>query len=391
MRSSFPCVLAVFTALVCVPSGAATADSSLASCRWEPLARFIDLVPRDLVAAPDGTVLLAADDFRDPLRPSVRVLRGSTAGDDWQEVDHFFPDGAYGTGARALHVDADGNTFLLAWVQTSADTELVLRRSFAGGAAGTWETAEQRWQSAVGGALTSDPDGRLYVAYGFAGSEGIGWRVVSALRGIGAFRGEDEFRPAGGTVYGAVPQAIERAPNGALVVAGQLDGNPDEWVLRQRRLRPNGRPGLWHTIDRYKLSATSYGLLPRAVVPLAGNQLVAVGAGTPGGDSHDYRWLQRRQQGKRWVTQSYQVAAGRHSEGHDAVAGGAGVVAVGIGQTAAGNRLVLRESSDGGRTWQTAVELAGVDRSIARLAARGAALWVTAMIEGATVVIGCER
>ena len=392
MRSYVSCVVAALAALASVPTGATAAAPTLKSCRWEPQARYIDLVPRALATTPDGSVLLAADDYSDPAHPAVRVLRGSGDGADWQEVDRFLPAGAAGSGARALHVDADGNAFLLAWVQSSAGTDLVLRRSAAEGAAGTWELADERWPFAVGGALGSDTTGRVYVAYGFAGPAGIGWRVVSALRGVGAFRVEDEFCPTGNLTQ-AVPLDLERAPNGALVVAGQLDGDPDEWVVRQRRLRPNGRPGVWQTIDRYQLSATSYGLLPRAVVPLAGGGVLAVGAGVPGGQAHDYRWLERRKlgNGNRWITRAYQLVGGQHSEAYDATRAGAGIAVAGIGQSPTGNRLQVRESADNGRTWETVVEVAGVDRNPAAIAARGASLWIAAVIEGAAVVIGCER
>jgi hypothetical protein len=388
MRCRFSCVLAALVAAFVLPGHASAADS-LESCRWEPLARYIGLVPRAFAASPDGTLLLAGDDYTDPARPALRVLRGDSAG-NWQEADRWLPAGAAGTGVHALHVDAQGNAYLLAWVQTQTGNDLVLRRSFGDGAAGTWQLAEERWPGARTGALTSDPDGRLYVAHSLA--QGIGWRVVSALRGMGAFTVEDEFRPAGARVTGALPLDFERGSDGSLVVAGQLDGEPDEWVVRQSRLRKTGRAA-WQTIDRFRLSATSYGLLPRAVVPLGNGGVVAVGAGVPGGAAHDYRWLGRRRlaAGNRWATQSYQLVAGQHSEAHDAVVGGAGIAAVGIGQTPGGHRLQLRESADNGQTWKTVVELAGVEKLPARIVASGPSLWVTAVIQGAAVVVGCER
>ena len=393
MRSTYACATAALAALMCVATHAPAAAQSLKNCRWEPQARYIDLVPRAIAASPDGGALLAADDYSNPAQPSVRVLRSTSVGGEWEEVDHFLPAGAAGSGARALHVDAEGNAFLLAWVQTSAGTDLVLRRSLGDGAAGTWETAEERWPGAEGGALTSDPDGRVYVAYGFAGTEGVGWRVESALRGIGSFRLEDQFLPGPATTLRAIPLDLERAGNGRLVLAGQLDGSPDEWVVRERRPRPNGLPGRWQTLDRYRLSASSYGLLPRAVAPLAGGGVLAVGAGVPGGATHDYRWLERRRvaNANRWVTRTYQVVAGQHTEGHDVALAGAGLAVAGIGQAASGNRLQVRESADNGRTWQTVVEVAGVDRSTAKIAGNPATLWIAAIIEGAAVVIGCER
>src|SRR4029079_12145062 len=140
---------------------------SLSQCEWQPLAQFSNTVPRALATTPDGGLLLAADDLSDPAHTTLVTLRWDGPGASWQVVDRYLPEGSTATGARALHVDAEGNALVLAWEQGGSDTQLLLRRSFGAGDAGTWESGETRWEAQRGGGLASTPDGRLFVAYGF--------------------------------------------------------------------------------------------------------------------------------------------------------------------------------------------------------------------------------
>src|SRR5204863_5517644 len=127
----------------------------------------------------------------------------------WQEVDRFLPEGSTDSGARAMEVDADGNVYVLAGEMSAGGTDLLLRKSLGSGEAGTWESSETHWFALEGGALASDPDGRIHVAYAFGGPEGIGWRVVSAPRGSNDFAVEDELRVNG--AYRIIPEDMTRA------------------------------------------------------------------------------------------------------------------------------------------------------------------------------------
>jgi len=369
---------------------AKTPKASLAGCSWTEIGRFSGLAPRALAIGVDGALLLAADDFSDAAHPALVVLRQSAPGATWENVDRFRPAGVDSSGARALHVDDDGNVFVLGWKTENSSQQLILRRSLNGGLAGTWENGETTWPGSPGGALGSDPSGRIYVAYGFADSSGIGWRVESALRGIGAFGREDEVTFSG--AYGAIPQDFERKADGSLVVAGQLDGNPDEWVVRSRPQR-GGAPSKWRTIDRYQLAPNSYGLAPRAIVSTPDGRLLVAGLGVRGGGSDDYQWLERWQNVRgKWKTYAYQLATGFNSFAQDAAATRSGVAVLGVGVTPAGTNLVLRESTDGGNRWQTALQLAGIsDPWAARLAVSAASAAVAASLPGAAVVMGCNR
>ena len=217
---------------------------------------------------------------------------------------------------------------------------MILRRSLNGGAAGTWESGETQWPGSAGGALTSDPSGRVYVAFGFAGPGGVGWRVESALRGIGAFALDDEVRFTGASA--ALPQDFERKADGTLVLAGQLNGSPDEWVVRSR---PDGRAGVaWRTIDRFQLTKDAYGLAPRAIVAMPDGRLLVAGLGVRGGGSNDYQWLERWQNARgKWKTFAYQLATGLRSLAQDAAATRAGVAVLGVGYTERQQAGVARE------------------------------------------------
>ena len=368
----------------------APAKASLTACNWQPVGAFPGLLPRALAVAPDGVLLLAADDTTAPNGSVAVILRLPAGGGPWEPVDRYLPAGSRATGVRALHVDADGNAFLLAWVQGSASSQLVLRRSFGSGTADTWEDAEARWVLSPGGALTSAPDGRLYVAYGYAGPGGVGWRVESALRGMGAFALEDDFAVTG---FGAaIPQDLERAPDGTLLVAGQLDGSPaDDWVLRGTQSARNGSSA-WRTLDRFKLTPNSYGMTPRAVVAARNGRVLVAGGGVRGGGSDDYQWLERWQNGRgRWKTSAFQLAPGLTSLALDATTTRAGIAELGIGFTPSGVMLLLRESTDGGNRWQTVLQVAGItDLWSARLAVGDQGAAVTASVQGGAAVIACR-
>lgn len=374
-----------------VPSNNSVSRASLAGCQWQPIGQFPGLVPRALAVGDDGSIVLAADDVSDANRSVMVTLRQAARGGAWEEVDRYLPAGSTSTGARALHVDGDGNVFVLAWEQRGQEPLLTLRRSFGEGNPGTWETAETHWPLLPGGALASDPGGRVYVAYGFAGPSGVGWRVESALRGIGAFVVENETRVAG--FYGAAPQDLELSGGGALFLTVQLDGAPDEWVVRSRPLRADGRPGTWRTIDRYRLTPDAYGLAPRAVVPMDDGSLLVAGLGVRGGGSDDYLWLERSRSARgKWKTAAFQLTTGRHSFAHDAAATRDGIAVLGVGYSAAGASLVLRESVDGGASWRTALQVAGVtDSWSARLAIGGNSAAVAAAIQGTATVLACLR
>jgi hypothetical protein len=362
--------------------------ATFVGCNWQELGRFPGLVPRAVAIGKDGAVLLAADDFSDPSRSALVVLRRAAAGAAWETVDRYLPTGASSTGVRAMHVDADGNVFVLGWELTSDQSRLLLRRSFGAGTAGTWESGETSWPHSSGGALGSDPGGRLYVAHGTPASRSIGWRVESALRGMGAFSLEDEV--TFGTAYGAAaPQDFERQPDGTLVVAGQLDGAPDEWVVRAR----SPQSYRWRTIDRYRLTADAYGLVPRAIVAADDGRLLVAGLGVRGGGSDDYLWLERWQNARgRWRTFAYQLSPGVTSVAQDAAALPGGVAVLGVGYAPGNAYLVLRESNDGGGRWQTALQVSGVtDPWSARLAVDGDSAVVAASVQGAASVLGCAR
>jgi hypothetical protein len=364
----------------------------LEACDWGLVGHFPHLVPQALATNDDGDLLLAADDYRDPLHPSLVVLHSDDRGRSWELADRFQPAGSTATGARGLYADGDGNAFLLAWQQTGNSTRLLLRRSFAGGRAGSWESGEASWPLAVGGAITGSPDGRVYVAYGLGGgAQGIGWRVESALRGVGAFAVEDEFRPTGGRVYSAHPEDIERSANGDLVVAGQLDGDPDEWVVRLRPGRAKVVP--WRTIDRFRIADDAQGLVPRAVVALGGGKVMAAGAGAAGSDG-SYRWIERWRGGggTAWSTLEYQRTRGLNTLAHDAVSTSAGVAVLGVAASDRGMVLVMREGAADGSRRRTVLELPGVTHLwSARLATFGRLVYAAATIEGAGVVIGCTE
>ena len=364
--------------------------ASLVGCSWQEIGRFTNLAPRALAIGNDGALLLAADDFTDAAHPALVTLRQSGPGASWETVDRYLPSGAHSSGARALHVDDDGNVFVLGWVTANDRQQLVLRRSFGDGTAGTWESGEAQWPGSAGGALGSDDDGRIYVAYGFAGTTGVGWRVESALRGIGAFAPEDEATFSG--AFGVLPQDFERQKDGTLVVAGQLDGSPDEWVVRSRGRR-SGAALPWKTIDRFQLAPNSYGLAPRGIVSTPDGRLLVAGLGVRGGGSDDYQWLERWQNARgKWKTVAYQLAQGFNAFAQDAAATRSGVAVLGVGATPTGNSLVLRESTNGGTRWETALQLAGItDPWTARLAVSTASAAVTASLQGAAVVLGCNR
>lgn len=378
-------------AQVTAPSTDSASRASLAGCQWQPIGQFPTLQPRALAVGEDGSLLLAADDMSVAGRSVMVTLRRPAQGGDWEEVDRYLPAGAASTGARALHVDQDGNVFALAWEQRGNTPLLSLRRSFGEGFRGTWETAETHWPLQPGGALTSDPSGRVYVAYGFAGPNGIGWRVESALRGIGAFSRENEARIGG--FFGAAPQDLERTANGTLLVAVQLDGTPDEWMVRSRPTRPDGRPSTWRTIDRYQLTRDAYGLAPRAVVAMDDGSLLVAGLGVRGRGSDDYQWLERwRSPRGKWRTAAYQLSTGHHSFAQDAAATRDGVAVLGVGYTATGGNLVLRESADGGVSWRTALQIGAItDPWSARLAIGGNTAAVAAAIQGAATILACTR
>jgi hypothetical protein len=373
------------------PSTESASRASLARCQWQAIGQFPKLQPRGIAIGEDGSLLLAADEPGVGGRTLMVILRRPAHGGAWEEVDRFLPAGATSTGARALHVDDDGNVFALAWEARGNNPVLTLRRSFGDGTAGTWETAETHWPLQPGGALASDPSGRVYVAYGFAGPSGIGWRVESALRGIGAFSVENETRVTG--FDGASPQDLERTANGTLLVAVQLDGNPDEWIVRSRPVLGNGRTLPWRTIDRYQLTRDAYGLAPRAVVSTDDGALLVAGLGVRGGGSDDYRWIERwRSPRGKWRTAAFQLATGMHSFAQDAAATRNGVAVLGVGYTATGGRLVLRETTNGGATWRTALQVSDVtDPWSARLAVGGSTAAVTAAIQGAATVLACLR
>src|SRR6185503_13204825 len=161
-----------------------------------------------------------------------------------------------------------------------------------------------------------------------ATASGKGWRVESALRGIGAFTIEDEV--TFGANYGAaMPQDFERRADGTLVVAAQLDGSPDEWVVRTRPARGNAA---WRTIDRFQLTPNAYGLVPRAIVAAPDGRLLVAGLGVRGGGSDDYLWLERWQNRKgKWTTAAYQLSPGVTSVAQDAAATRNGVAVLGVG------------------------------------------------------------
>lgn len=371
-----------------IDAAAAKQNPTFVGCPWQELGRFPGLVPRAVAIGRDGATLLAADDVSDPSHSALVVRRQAAAGAAWETVDRYLPAGAASTGARALHVDDDGNVFVLGWEMSNDRSRLVLRRSFGAGNAGTWESAETSWPISAGGALASDPAGRLYVAHGATGNGAIGWRVESALRGMGAFELEDEVAFAG---YGAaMPQDFERRPDGSFVLAAQLDGSPDEWVVRTRPARDGAA---WRTIDRYQLSSNAYGLAPRAIVPTNDGRLLVAGLGVRGAGSDDYLWIERWQNPRgRWRTFAYQLTPGATSVAQDAAATRNGVAVLGVGYATGAAYLMLRESTDGGSRWQTALQVSGVgDPWSARLAVKESSAAVTALVQGAAVVLGCRR
>lgn len=226
-------------------------DPTFVGCPWQELGRFPGFVPRAVAIGKDGALLLAADDVTDPSRSALVVRRQAAAGAAWETVDRYLPAGAVSTGARALHVDADGNVF--------------------------------------------------------------------------------------------VPNA--------------------------------------------------YGLVPRAIVPTTGGRLLVAGLGVRGAGSDDYLWLERWQNARgRWRTFAYQLTPGVTSVAQDAAATRNGVAVLGVAYATGAAYLMLRESSDGGSRWQTALQVSGVsDPWSARLAVDGRSAAVAASVQGAALVLGCRR
>ena len=389
MRSLVTYAVAATAALGLFAASALASQASLASCNWQPIGQFPNIAPRALAVTPDGGLILAGDDLSDPVHTALTTMRWDGPGSGWHVIDRYLPSGSNASGARSLLVDRDGNAFVLAWEMHGNTTDLILRRSFAGGDAGSWETSETRWTAGNGGALASDTDGRIYVAYGFADASGVGWRVESALRGMGAFRAEDEQRSGNATA--AIPQTMQRAANGSLYVATQLNGSPDTWVVRARQTGGAHTKAAWQTIDTYSLAPNSYGLAPRAIVTLA-NRILVAGYGVRGAGADDYQWIERWQSGNgRWQMRRYQVESGRTTMAQDAVATpGGGAAVLGVGITAHGMQLVLRESGAAMQNEQIVLAVDGItDLSAARIAIGSGLAGIVASVEGKATVLRC--
>ncbi|HVS02066.1 MAG TPA: hypothetical protein VMT16_04785 [Thermoanaerobaculia bacterium] len=374
------------------------AEEDISQCEWYDAASLPGIEVRDLAAAPGDALFLTGDAATAHGGAELVTLRSFDGGGTWEEVDRFVLPGGQDAGAHALEVDADGHLFVLGWSTIDGVPHALIRRSFAAGDPGTWETSEATWPWALLGALDSDGRGRVLLALGFAGPEGVGWRVLSSPRAVGSWRTDDLYQPELPGVTAAVPHDLEPADDGSVLLVGQLEGTPQRWVSRYlpgRWTALRGESREWTTVDLFELGSASYGLAAAAALPLRGGGAVVAGWGVGGGGADDYAWITRRTgpaMGS-WVTDAFQLVPGLSAFALDgeATVGGA-LLLLGVAQHAEGWQLVLQRSEDSGVGWQEILVRGGIANSWSGelTVVEGVGLFVAATARGVTTVLACR-
>lgn len=368
---------------------------------WDVLGSFAGLIAKDVAVTLSGDVLVIGESTAADGSGRLAILRAPASGTGWELVDEFvLPGGSSATGHR-IHVAADGRIYALGLSWLGGEPLVLIRMSDEGGDPGSWITADRIWQHALLGAITSDTSGRVYVALGFSGPEGIGWNVESALHATGAWRLHDHFALTPGTTNGAVPHDLEMSGDGKLLLSGQLNGNPDLWITRFGALYSRAP---WRTIDLYALSAGSYGLAGTSVLAMPATdsrpaKILVAGFGVEGDGEEDYLWITREAEldftkgEPHWDGSLYQLEPGLHSFALDAESDTDGrLLVLGVAGTSDDTMLLLRRSWDDGLTWEDLLTHPGITRPLDARLAVGADDTYVAIANQATgaVVLSCQ-
>ncbi|NJL28189.1 MAG: hypothetical protein HC897_09995, partial [Thermoanaerobaculia bacterium] len=240
----------------------------------------------------------------------------------------------------------------------------------------------------------------VYVALGFAGPDGVGWDVESALHAQGLWRRHDRFIVDPALGNGAVPYDLEVCADNKILVSGQINGNPDLWITRLGAVSSRPR---WRTLDLYTMGDACYGLAATSVlfVNAVGGQpakLVVAGFGVAGGGEEAYHWMTRESslepsKGElSWENALFQLEADCHCFALDAESDPEGrLLVLGVAGTAEDSMLLLRRSWDRGASWEDLATYPGIARPLdARLAVSGDGTYVAIANEAmGAVVLGC--
>lgn len=406
-RSTIAAILTLLITLALAPPSAAAISRApapeaggCASGGWTVPAVFEQFVAQDLAVSPTGALFLTGVEPQGDGTTLLATARSTDGGESWEWVDvfSFYPDES--AGGHALYAAPDGAVYALGWAYNRGQRRLVLRKSESGAPRSWWTSNE--WNATMElGALTGDTAGEVYVVLGYAGPAGKGWVLQSAFEGEGAWTEEDDFQVKDPAVYSVYPLNAVLDPDHGLLVTGQLNGDPDRWVVRHQE--SFGAP--WRTIDLYAYSGQSYGLAAATAAFAAGGDgatILVAGYGVQGGTSHDYRWLVRRAPVAAfagppgedpWKLNAYQLQAGRSSFGLDTAVDGAGQVLVaGTAGDAGGTNLVIRRSVGGGEAWQDLLVLPGVTSDLDAAVAVGpdGRYWATGIVGDTTVLVTCQ-
>lgn len=399
---SMVAVLALLALLTVPPARGALAMEMAAPLRggcadggWTVLTPLEGFVVEDLAVAPDGEVFLTGVVAQGNGTTRFATARSRDGGARWEWVDVYSPAPAASAGGHALYAAAGGSVYALGWERVDGLVRPLLRKSDRGGF-GTWWTSFTGENGQRLGALAGDGAGQVYLALGH-GPGAVGWVLQSAFQGEGLWTVEDDYRSLEPRLSFALPRGLAVDPDHGLVAVGQLNGDPDRWVVRHQ---PSSGAA-WETVDRFEYSPSAYGLAP-ATVAFAGRgrRLVVSGYGVAGNGEDDYHWLSRwarvpaLDQGRgqeAWRTSRFQLEPGRSSFALDSATDLQGrLLVAGTAEGRDGSTLVVRRSSSPGR-WEPLLELPGLSsRWQARVAVGpDGRVWAAAMAEGAAVVLAC--
>jgi hypothetical protein len=347
------------------PQGPAGVAACAGGWSVEPLIE--NFVAEDLAVDAAGSLFLTGVALEGDGSGRLGTVRSTDGGASWELVDDYAVAPPLEAGGHALYVDADGAVYALGWERDADGQRYPILRKSASGDFGSWWTSFRGEPAMNLGAVAGGAQGTIYLALGYAGSQGTGWVLESSLAGQIPWTVEDDFRVSDLGIAGAQPYAIAADGAGGLLVVGQLNGSPDRWVVRYRP-----EPGAeWTTIDLFEYTASSYGLAAATAAITAdqasGPLVLVAGFGVRGSGSDDYHWLVRRApldafaagpDPKAWNLDSYQLEEGRHASALDSAVDAQGrVLVAGTAVTSEGLKLLLRRTADGGRNWDNLLEL----------------------------------
>lgn len=285
----------------------------------------------------------------------IERLETRTLLSGWSTVDNYQPAGGSAS-LFSMGADGGGNVYAVGCNSNGSSLAGIVREK-AGGSS-NWTTVEQTgFSGIIFHGLAADAAGDVYVAGGGGGN----WLVLERPAGQSTFSTVDTFVPSGQASAWASSIAIDAAGDvfvaGSAQVTTKTGGGTTTlpyWTVREQAA---GRSG-FSTVDSFVGPANDGLFRPNGITvvnsgPNAGIYVTGI-AGS--------NWMVRKgtNGGGSWSTiDSFQYKPGYNSgaEGVAADANGnvyaVGYSAPGAGATTTGCHWLVRESTNGGATWQT--------------------------------------